>query len=253
MLTGCVLITGTSRGIGLELTRQLLQRSSITPKHIIATCRNPSEADDLMRLRDQHPQTVIIKELDVTQYEKISAFVEDIKPLIVNHGLGCLVNNAGVSPGLTRLTSVTPEQMSDTFNVNVIAPLMLTKALVKELKYPDDCAAVEHFLLKKPLIVNVGSILGSIGENDRGGVYPYRVSKAALHMLTRNLALDLAGSGTNAICVHPGWLRTRMGGEHAPASVEDGVLGIIDNLLLNFSEEKHNGKLFDYLGEKVPW
>ena len=163
------------------------------------------------------------------------------------------MNNAGVSPGLTRLTSVTPEQMSDTFNVNVIAPLMLTKALVKELKYPDDCAAVEHFLLKKPLIVNVGSILGSIGENDRGGVYPYRVSKAALHMLTRNLALDLAGSGTNAICVHPGWLRTRMGGEHAPASVEDGVLGIIDNLLLNFSEEKHNGKLFDYLGEKVPW
>ena len=64
MLTGCVLITGTSRGIGLELTRQLLQRSSVTPKYIIATCRNPGEADDLMRLRDQHPQTVIIKELD---------------------------------------------------------------------------------------------------------------------------------------------------------------------------------------------
>ena len=82
MLTGCVLITGTSRGIGLELTRQLLQRSSITPRHIIATCRNPSEADDLMRLRDQHPQTVVIKELDVTNYETFSAFVEDIKVML---------------------------------------------------------------------------------------------------------------------------------------------------------------------------
>ena len=79
MLTGCVLITGTSRGIGLELTRQLLQRSSVTPKYIIATCRNPGEADDLMRLGDQHPQTVIVKELDVTSYEKLPAFVEEIK------------------------------------------------------------------------------------------------------------------------------------------------------------------------------
>ena len=162
------------------------------------------------------------------------------------------MNNAGVSPGLTRFASVTPEQMSDTFNVNVIAPLMLTKALVKEMRYPDDGAA-DRFLLKKPLIVNMGSILGSIGENDRGGVYPYRASKAALHMLTKNFALDLAGGGINAICVHPGWLRTGMGGEHAPASVEEGVRGIIDNLLLNFSEERHNGNLFDYHGEKVAW
>ena len=82
MLTGCVLITGTSRGIGLEFVRQLVKRSSITPKHIIATCRNPSEADDLMRLRDQHPQTVVIKELDVTNYETFSAFIEDIKVML---------------------------------------------------------------------------------------------------------------------------------------------------------------------------
>ena len=183
MLTGCILITGTSRGIGLELTRQLLQRSSVTPKYIIATCRKPGEADDLLRLRDQHPETVIVKELDVTSYEKLPAFVEEIKVLTEGHGLGCLVNNAGVSPGLTRFSSVTAEQMADTFNVNVIAPLMLTKALAKEMKYPD--GAAERFLLKKPLVVNMGSILGSIEENDRGGVYPYRASKAALHMLTR--------------------------------------------------------------------
>ena len=175
-----------------------------------------------------------------------------MQPLTKDCGLGCLVNNAGVSPGLTRLSTVTPEQMADTFNVNVIAPLMLTKALAKEMRYPDEGVAAERYLLKKPLVVNMGSILGSVGENERGGVYPYRASKAALHMLTRNLAVDLAG-GANAVCVHPGWLRTGMGGKHAPASVEEGVRGIIDNLLLKFSEEKHNGNLFDYHGEKVAW
>ena len=148
---------------------------------------------------------------------------------------------------------VTPEQMADTFNVNVIGPLMLTKALAKELKYPDEGDAAERYLLKKPLVVNIGSTLGSIGENERGGVYPYRASKAALHMLTRNFAVDLARDGVNAICIHPGWLRTRMGGDHASDSVEDGVRGILDNLLLNYSEEKHNGNFYDYLGVKVQW
>ena len=188
---------------------------------------------------------------ETSLFDLLKSTSNPAQPLIAAHGVGCLVNNAGVSPGLTRFTSVTAEQMSDTFNVNVIAPLMLTKALVKEMKCSE--GASEQCLLKKPLIVNMGSILGSIGENDRGGVYPYRASKAALHMITKNVALDLAGSGINAICIHPGWLRTRMGGEHAHASVEEGVEGIIDNLLLNFSEEKHNGNLFDYHGEKVAW
>ena len=79
MLTGCVLITGTSRGIGLEFVRQLVKRSSITPKHIIATCRNPNEATDLLQLRDQHPEVVVVKELDITEYDKLKGFVKDIK------------------------------------------------------------------------------------------------------------------------------------------------------------------------------
>ena len=90
MLTGCVLITGASRGIGLELTRQLLQRSSVTPKHIVASCRNPGAAEDLLRLRDQHPQTVIVRELDVTHYDKLAAFVEDIKVKFTFHAQLCL-------------------------------------------------------------------------------------------------------------------------------------------------------------------
>ena len=74
-----------------------------------------------------------------------------------------------------------------------------------------------------------------------------------MHMLTKNFALDLAGSGVNVVGVHPGWLKTRMGGKMAPTSVEEGVGGILDNLMLGFDESKHNGNLFDYLGEKLPW
>ena len=85
MLTGCVLITGTSRGIGLEFVRQLVQRSSLTPKHIIATCRNPDRAKDLLELRDQHPEVVVVRQLDITEYDKLKGFVQDIKvqPLLV--------------------------------------------------------------------------------------------------------------------------------------------------------------------------
>ena len=108
MLTGCVLITGTSRGIGLEFVRQLVKRSSITPKHIIATCRKvgihlssynickgttilyeifpnsanrkPNDATELLQLRDEHPEVVVVKELDITEYDKgFKEFVQDIK------------------------------------------------------------------------------------------------------------------------------------------------------------------------------
>ena len=81
--------------------------------------------------------------------------------------------------------------MADCFNVNVIAPLMLTKAVAKDMKYPEGRGASGQYLLEKPLIVNIGAILGSIGGNDKGGYYPYRTSKVGMHMLTKNFALDL--------------------------------------------------------------
>lgn len=108
-------------------------------------------------------------------------------------------------------------------------------------------------MLKKPLIMNMGSSLGSIKENDRGGVYPYRASKAAVNMMTRNMSVDLSGSNINAVSVHPGWLRTGMGGQGAPTSVEEGVTGIIDNLLVAYNEKKHNGNFYDYQGKIVSW
>ena len=79
MLTGCILITGTSRGIGLELAKQLVARKKITPRRIIATCRDPDNAPELQELSSANPDTVIIKKLDVTDYDGLDNFVNDIK------------------------------------------------------------------------------------------------------------------------------------------------------------------------------
>ena len=95
--------------------------------------------------------------------------------------------------------------MSDTFNVNVIAPLMLSRALLPLLKKGAD-ASKNQSQIEPPLIVNISSILGSIESNkgNGGGIYPYRTSKAALNMMTRSLSLDLRKSNIRALAVHPG-------------------------------------------------
>ena len=81
-----------------------------------------------------------------------------------------------------------------------------------------------------------------------------RITKAAFNMLSKNLALDLAGSGVNVVCVHPGWLRTRMGTERALWSVEEGVRGILDNYIVGFDERTHNGEFFHAVkAERLPW
>ena len=84
-----------------------------------------------------------------------------------------------------------------------------------------------------------------------------RITKAAFNMLSKNLALDLAGdggNGVNAVCVHPGWLRTRMGTERALWSVEEGVRGILDNYVVGFDERTHNGGFFHAVkAERLPW
>jgi len=158
-----------------------------------------------------------------------------------------LFNNAGVSPKATRITMVHPEQMTRTFHTNVVAPLFLTKTFLPLLSKSGD---------KEPnqsLIVNLSSILGSITNNTKqGGLYPYRASKSALNAITRSLSIDLKHQGIGAVTIHPGWVRTDMGGNNAPLSPEQsvrGVLGLVDA----YNQDIHNGNFFDNTGDAVPW
>ena len=163
-------------------------------------------------------------------------------------GITCLINNAGVAPKATRYNLVKVEQMESTFRTNVIAPLFLSRAMVPMLKNNQGS-----------LIVNMSSILGSIEYNKKvmelggsgGGQYPYRSTKAALNMVTRSLSIDLEHAKIGVIAIHPGWVKTDMGGPNAPMTAQESVQGII-RLISDYSEN-YNGKFLDYKGDIVPW
>lgn len=248
MIFGRVLVTGSSRGLGLELVRQLVPVS----RSIVATCRHPECATELSSIADMN-KNVIVKKLDVEDFDSFPNFVQDLQNSNEqNAGLDCLINNAGYAPKSTRYNMVTIDQMIKTLTINSIAPLMLSKALIPLLKREVQPGN------KSSLIVNISSILGSIHQNHpsfgsgSGGLYPYRSSKAALNMITRSLCIDLAPLGINVMSIHPGWVQTDMGGKNAPVQVEESIRGMI-KLLTHFEPEKHNGNFYDYQGHPLHW
>ena len=257
MLRNVFLITGASRGLGLELVKQLCNcdksLNRLKPSSILATCRNPEKALELQEVSKSNAEKVIIKKLDVADFASYSEFVKTIEPIVEKTGINCLINNAGISPKSTRYTMVNVEQMADTFKTNAIAPLMFSREMLPFLKKAADNNSIES------LIVNMSSILGSVelnhpesGGGSGGGIYPYRSSKAALNMITRSLSLDLKHINTKAVAIHPGWVKTDMGGSHAPLTTEQSIFGVL-SVINNFSSESHNGKLIDYTGKILPF
>ena len=252
MLSRAVLITGASRGLGLEFVKQLYisngnKPGKQKPTLILATCRNPDDAVELQEIREASQKTVVIMQLDVDDFSTYSNFVKDIQPLVENTGISCLINNAGISPKSTKYTMVKCEQMAATYKTNAIAPLLFSREMLPFLK-----KAADNNGGLGSLIVNMSSILGSVELNDGGGVYPYRSSKTALNMITRSLSLDLKHLNIKTVAIHPGWVKTDMGGRNAPLTTEQSITGVL-NVLRNFNSEIHNGKLVDYKGEILPF
>jgi len=236
-------VTGSSRGLGLEMVRQLVARGDTNK--IVATCRDPNTCSALLEL-DSSSDKVHVLCLDVTRLSSFPDLADSLRHITEDQGLNILINNAGVSPKATKINLVTEEQMRETFECNVIAPLFLTKSLLPELK---QAAKVSS---SPSLIVNLSSILGSIAENTRqGGLYPYRASKSALNAVTRSLSLDLAKDRVEAVAIHPGWVRTDMGGHMAPLSPEQSVAGVLTQIDTHASE--NNGGFIDQTGNTLPW
>ena len=244
MLRGAnILITGSSRGLGLEMVKQLAARGDTSK--IVATCRNPAACPALSDLASSSDNIHVLP-LDVTQLHSFPVLADSLRHITGDRGLNILINNAGVSPKATKINLVTSQQMSETFECNVIAPLFLTKSLLPELKLGAQVSS------SPALIVNLSSILGSIAENTRqGGLYPYRASKSALNAVTRSLSIDLAGAKVEAVAIHPGWVRTDMGGHNAPLSPEQSVAGVLAQIDAHTSE--NNGGFIDQTGKTLPW
>ncbi|MEJ2274403.1 MAG: SDR family oxidoreductase [Woeseiaceae bacterium] len=221
-----VLITGANRGIGLELARQY----AAAGWHVIGTARKPDAADDLGALAAK------VVQLDVTDPASVERMARDLAGTPID----VLINNAGIQPLMWKLDEIDFEAFQRALDVNLTGPARVTRALLANLRAAG---------LKR--IVNVTTNLSSIAENTDGGFYGYRESKAGLNMFTKSIAAELGPEGFVCIVLHPGWVKTDLGGPQAPLEVEEsaaGMLRIIDGLA-----PADNGTFWTYAGEQMAW
>lgn len=232
-----IFITGANRGLGLELVRQYAQRPDT---RIFAACRRPDQADELNALAEAHPEQVAILTLDVADDESIYSAVGVLVSQI--SGLDILINNAAANPPrhTQSLGELETKALLAVYHANAAAPLMIVQNALNLLKAG-----------KNPRVVNISTQQGSMHWKTSGGTYNYAMSKAALNMVTRCLAGDLGGHGIIAISVHPGWVKTDMGGPNAPLTVEESAAGVI--ALIDGLKPEDNGRFFKWNGEIHPW
>jgi len=227
-----VLITGANRGIGLEFTTQYLQRGD----KVIATCRDIENADALNALGTKTPALEILP-LDVSDHDSIAKFPSQLK----NAAIDIFINNAGIyGPRDSRFGNVNAYEWMEVLQVNSIAPLLLTQELIGHLRAGKD---------KK--LIYLTSKMGSIADNNGGGHYLYRSSKTALNMVVKSLAVDLGSEGFVSAVLHPGWVRTDMGGPNGMIDTNTSVTGMVK--VIDGLSSKDNGGFFNYDGAVIPW
>jgi NAD(P)-dependent dehydrogenase (short-subunit alcohol dehydrogenase family) len=229
-----VLITGSNRGLGLALTRESLARGD----RVFATCRHPDQADDLQALTADYPDQLTILRLDVTDEQTIDASAREVQSQ--EDGLDLLINNAGINPSGERPGSLDTDTMLHTFHVNAVGPMIVAQRHLDLLRAGGDSK-----------VVNISSTLGSLTRKSSGGGYSYCGSKAALNMLTRTLAFDLRSDGITVAAIHPGWVRTDMGGSAAPLAPAESARGVLE--VAYGLTPADTGKFYTYQGREAPW
>ncbi|MDC1296434.1 SDR family oxidoreductase [Alphaproteobacteria bacterium] len=227
-----ILITGTNRGIGLEFVKHYLKHN----EKVIATCRNKNSAKELLELK-KTTNNLSLVELDVSNPNSINEFVSKI----TDQPIDTFINNAGVfGPRNNQFGNLNVKEWLDVFNINSIAPLLITQKILKNLR-----------LGKSNKLVFISSKVGSIEENTGGGMYIYRSSKTALNQVIKSLSIDFKDENMIAVALHPGWVQTDMGGPNALIDTKTSVKGmveVIDSLTL-----KNSGKFYNYDGSSIPW
>lgn len=232
-MASTILITGANRGIGFELTRQYAE----TGWRVVACCREPGKAQALDGLAKAHAKQVTIHRLDVTNSEHIKALATSIG----NTPIDILLNNAGIYGRRDATLGNTDEsQWLETFRVNTIAPIKVMEAFIDRVGAS-----------KRKVFASITSEMGSIADNTSGGSYVYRSSKAALNAAMKSAANDLKDRGISVVVIHPGWVRTDMGGASALLTVEQSAKSIRE--LLGRVSIEDTGKFFNYDGTVISW
>lgn len=226
------LITGANRGIGLALATVFAERGDT----VITTARDPNKAPALKALADRFPDRVTVHALDVTSNGSALA----LGKALADKTIDVLVNNAGtIGPDRQSTTDMDFDGFLDALNTNTVGPLRVTQAVLPMLRRS-----------KAAKIITLSSQMGSMANLSSDRI-AYRASKAAVNKVMQGLTADLRGDGIACLTVHPGWVRTDMGGSNADIDVKDSVAGLakrIDDVSLATS-----GQFLNYDGTTRAW
>ncbi len=224
-----VMITGANRGLGLEFVRQY----AADGWHVIAACRSPARAADLKAVKGD----VEIQALDVGDHAQVEAAARALK----RKAIDVLINNAGIyGPRTSGLSAVDYDAWAEVLRINAMAPLKVTECFVDQVARSD-----------RRIVAIVTSKMGSMADNTSGGSYIYRSSKAAVNAVGKSLSVDLRGRGIIVVVLHPGWVRTDMGGPSALIDAEPSVAGM--RSVIAGLGPADSGHFFNYDGSPIPW
>ena len=230
-----VVVTGANRGIGLELVRQLIARGD----EVDAVTRSAEVIyEDPASAGQPVPAGHIrVWRCDVTDDAAIHAFAAELGDAAID----MVINNAGVGGGMHQARhDLDFAEAQATYNVDALGPLRISLALLPHLRRGG---------VKK--LVHLTSGLGSIADNRSGGFYAYRMAKAALNMMSKNLAVELRGEGIASYVINPGWVQTDMGGAHAAITPAESVHGILRTIEAATLEQ--SGEFLDWKGGRYPY
>jgi NAD(P)-dependent dehydrogenase (short-subunit alcohol dehydrogenase family) len=231
-----VLITGANRGLGLGLAKLYLEDGW----DVIALARQSSP-----ELAELACPALEIRECRLTDDWELGAVADSL----ADRTIDVLINNAGRMakaedlPRADRLQGFghfNRKLWHDVFDINLFTPMRVSELLIEQIAHAE-----------RGRIVTLSSILGSMALNDSGGLYAYRASKAGVNAIMKSMAIDLAKQGVIAIAMHPGWVRTDMGGSKADIDIDTSVRGmknVIDRL-----RPDDSGKFFSHDGSELPW
>ncbi|XP_071945365.1 C-signal-like [Antedon mediterranea] len=248
-----VIITGANRGIGLEFVKQFVALPK-PPSHLISTCRSPEQATELQSIAKSN-SNVHVLQLDILSDDSINAFTDKVKNILEGQGLNLLLNNAGVH--LERFgdfDKVSRNGLEQSFSAHITGPVKICQDLLPSLKAAAAASPQPGMSVSKAAIIHFSSIMASIASVGPGGPpssYSYQVTKSAVNMLTKLMSVDLESSGILVACIHPGWVKTDMGGPNGQLTTDQSVKSLFE--LFSSFNKSSAGKLFSYNGEIIPW
>lgn len=223
-----ILITGANRGLGLEFARSY----AADGWRVHACCRHPEKAKDLSAVHGD----IVVHRLDVTDGLQVAGLAREL----IDVPIDVLLNNAGAFGPRTGFGEIDYDAWQPVFALNVFAPLRMAERFVGHIAESE-----------RKQIINITSYMGSITESNAGGSYIYRSSKAALNMIAKCLSVDLAPRGITVVNIHPGWVRTDMGGENASLSPAESVAAM--RKVFGRLTFKDNGSFLNHDGSTIPW